>query len=699
MKNKIAIILPYKEIYSKTHAGAASIWIKDYNNLSKLSKNTVIYGNLQKNYKPISKNFINIKLKSKIFSKNKEYIEYIYNDYLKKKYEIIEIHNRPEYLNYLIDKKIKTNFIFIFHNNPKEIRGSKTKRERIKILENTHKIFFVSKWTMNKFFEDLPFKTKSNCDVLYPSIKKPKYLNKNKKKQIVFIGKLNSSKGYDVFGKAIIKFLNKNSKWNAVVAGNEPREKYNFKHLRLKIFDWLPHDKILDIYNNSSIAVVPSKWEEPFGRTSMESAAYGCATITSDRGGLTETFNNTLILKKITTNEVLKNFNKLSLNLKLLKQIQKQNFDNLLHKIEQLTEYLDTIKFNLLSINFNIIKSAGPKVLHISNFNEKNNQRLFNISIATKLTNGFIRNNCDVINFSYRNYLSKQLFPKLDEDIIEISNNYRPDLVLLGHNNCLKKSTLETLKKNKKKIAMWYEDHVAHYGPNWKNNLSLIETNNELIDKYFITTHPNEIKTKIEKKKIEFLPVPVDPNIESLEIYNHKHRYKDLFFALSHGVNFGKLRKNSKDEREHFLSKLLKKGKNINFHILGINNDGPKWNYDFYKEIMICKMSLNLSRGKPLKYASSNRIATYMGNGILTFIDERVRYKDFFNENEMLFYKNENDLINQINEIKNNIKRINQISKNGKRKYFELFNNKLVSESILNKSLNYPSKFKYVWEK
>ena len=195
------------------------------------------------------------------------------------------------------------------------------------------------------------------------------------------------------------------------------------------------------------------------------------------------------------------------------------------------------------------------------------------------------------------------------------------------------------------------------------------------------------------------MPNPTDSSFEVLSNYENNHCSMDVFFALSHGVNFGKLRKASKDEREDFLSKLLKKGKNINFHILGINNDAPKWNYDFYKEIMICKMSLNLSRGKPLKYASSNRIDTYMGNGILTFIDERVHYKDFFSENEMLFYKNENDLINQINEIKNNIKRINQISKNGKRKYFELFNNKLVSESILNKSLNYPSKFKYVWKK
>ena len=31
MKKKIAIVLPYKEIFSKNYAGAASIWVKDYN--------------------------------------------------------------------------------------------------------------------------------------------------------------------------------------------------------------------------------------------------------------------------------------------------------------------------------------------------------------------------------------------------------------------------------------------------------------------------------------------------------------------------------------------------------------------------------------------------------------------------------------------------------------------------------------------
>ncbi|MDC2996036.1 glycosyltransferase, partial [Candidatus Pelagibacter sp.] len=579
------------------------------------------------------------------------------------------------------------------------MRGSKKISERIFILNNAEKIFFVSRWTMNKFFEGLPYKTKSNCDVLYPSIKKPPRLNKKKQKKIIFSGKLNSSKGYDIFGTAIIKILNKYNDWSSVVAGNEPREKFNFSHKNLKIYNWLEHKQILNLYDKSSISVVPSKWEEPFGRTAMESAAYGCATITSSRGGLVETFNNKLILKKLNSREIYKMLNKLINNRSLLKKHQYENFNNVIHKIEDLVIYLDTIKKNLLDKNINILRNKGPKILHISNFNEKNNQRLFNISIASKISNGLTRNKNDVINFSYRNYLSQKFFPKLDQDILEVSSNYKPDLVILGHNNILDRNSLLSLKEKKIKTCLWYEDHVAYYGPSWQSNLNLIEKNNDLIDKYFITTHPDALKTKISKNKLNFLPIPVDENIETLNIFKYKHRYKDLFFALSHGVNFGGLRKKSNDEREIFLEKLLKKDKYIKFHILGINNDAPKWNYDLYKEMLICKMSLNLSRGKPLKYASSNRIASYMGNGILTFIDERVKYSDFFNENEMLFYKNENDLCDKILNLKDDIDKINRISKNGKRKYFKIFNNLVVSDFITNKSLGTNSKHKYVWDK
>ena len=159
------------------------------------------------------------------------------------------------------------------------------------------------------------------------------------------------------------------------------------------------------------------------------------------------------------------------------------------------------------------------------------------------------------------------------------------------------------------------------------------------------------------------------------------------------------LRNKSKDEREDFLKNILKKGKGINFHILGINSDKPKWNYDFYKEMMICKMSLNLSRGKPLKYASSNRIASYVGNGILTFINDKVKFQELFSNDEMIFYKNEDDLISKVLNIKNDIDTINKISKKGREKYFRIFNNLIVSDSILSKTFGTSPKYKYAWER
>ena len=100
-------------------------------------------------------------------------------------------------------------------------------------------------------------------------------------------------------------------------------------------------------------------------------------------------------------------------------------------KLNEQVDLIDSIKYNL-NKKINIIKNLGPKILHVSNFNEKNNHRLFNISIASKLTNGFVRNNCDVINFSYRNFSNKKIFSDVNEAIIDICKNYKPDMLLLG---------------------------------------------------------------------------------------------------------------------------------------------------------------------------------------------------------------------------------------------------------------------------
>ena len=637
----------------------------------------------------LTKNFVNIDLTKAYIRKNIQYTRHLYDYHLKNPFKIIEIHNRPESLLYLIKKKISTKLIFMFHNNPQDMRSSKSIKDRIFIAENTDQIYFVSRWVKDKFFEGLPFNHRNNCEILYPAIKPLKKFPK-KDNLIIFSGKLNSSKGFDLYGKAVIKILDKYKSWSAIAIGNEPREKFNFNHKNFKILDWVKHDDILNYYKKASISVVPSRWLEPFGRTAMESAAYGCATITTRNGGLPETFNNELFLEKINDIELYKLIEKLIKNNIYRKRIQKKNFSNVINNINEKVSKLDEFKNHILLPKVFFNKKAKLKILHVSTFDERSDHRLFNISISQKLSKGFIRNDHDVINFSYRNYLSKNILRHRNEiinnKVINICNHYRPDLLVLGHNNFLYKNNLEKIKYNfKSKIALWYEDALGHKGegPNWRQNLTLIENNNHYIDNYFVTTHPDEIKTIISKKKMNFLPIPVDENIENLEIYNSRNRYKDLFFALSHGVNFGDLKRRKTDEREIVINNLMKKFPKINYNFLGIANEKPKWNYDFFDELLKTKMALNLSRGKPLKYTSSNRIAALIGNGIYTFIDKKTNFKDFFNENEVGSYKDLDDLGNKIEKLKSKPNLINKYGKAGRDKYFKLFNTKKISKEII----------------
>ena len=69
----------------------------------------------------------------------KKFLEYC----IKYNHKIIEIHNRPESLNYFFNLKNKYGFklIFVFHNNPLELRGSKNIKERLRIIENTDYVF------------------------------------------------------------------------------------------------------------------------------------------------------------------------------------------------------------------------------------------------------------------------------------------------------------------------------------------------------------------------------------------------------------------------------------------------------------------------------------------------------------------------------------------------------------------------------
>jgi glycosyltransferase involved in cell wall biosynthesis len=704
---KISILLPYKENFSPEYAGAVSLFVKDTTLRSRFKKDITVFGHTE--YKKIfAVNYINIPFSKKILQSGSK--SYVYN-FLKLEEQnpsnIIEIHNRPNYLNFF-NETIKAKIVLFFHNDPLTMIGSKSKKQRINLFNKSYKIIFNSEWSKKRFLKGLEktFYKSEKLIVIYQSTNKVKVNLKKKKNWIIFVGKLNRAKGYDLFGQAVIKILNKFPNWKAIAIGDEPREKIVFNHKNLKKLGFLKHEKVLNIFTKTSIAVACSRWNEPLGRTGLEASSRGCAVIISNKGGLPETITNGIIIKRLNKLNIYNSIKKLIENPKYRKVLQKLSIKNFMHTHENIVNKIDTYRFaainsNSFKINY-YNKKEKLKILHVTNFNERHDGRLF-FNTGRRINNGFIRLNHSVLEFSDRDivsYYRKINDPsgakKLNEKLFNTVYNYVPDIIVLGHADLIKTETLQKIKTNfpNIKISQWFLDRMD--GP-WQINKKRFLDKIDYTDSNFCTTSP-EVLDLPKNKKIKYIPNPVDESFERLNVYSNNYLINDVFFALSHGVHRGVLKKGKFDSREKFINKLIEITPNVKFDLYGINNIQPIWADSFYKVIEKSKMGLNLSQGKPIKYYSSDRITQLVGNGLLTFIDKKTQFGDFFNEDELIFYNSISELSEKIIKYSLDDKERIKIAKKGKYKYFKFFNSSLIAKYIISTTFG-EKKIKYLWDK
>ena len=708
---KISILLPYKENFSPEYPGAVSLFVYETSKKSLYRKKITVFGstNLKKKF-AIKYNNITLP-KYSIGSQTKIYVNRFINLEKKNKSSIIEIHNRPSYVK-IISSKIKKNVISIyFHNDPLSMDGSKSVNDRKFLLNKCYKIIFNSNWSKKRFLEGLEnrFVNSNKLSVFYQSARKGSLSLINKKKKwITFVGKLNKAKGYDIFAKAIVKVLNKNTKWKAKIIGDEKREKIKLIHKNADVLGFKKHEEVIKIFKETSIAVACSRWEEPFGRTSLEASANGCAVIITNKGGLPETVTNAKILDYLSVNILEKNINNLIKNSVLRKKMQRlsiQNF-NLTHDF--ITKEIDNYRSEkLININkFNIKKNLDNlRILHITNFNERLDGRLF-FNTGRRINNGFIRLGHSVLGFSdrdiqkyYKSFSDIKGAKTLNDKLKKTCYNYKPDLIIMGHADLISSQQISELKDDypNVRVGQWFLDPLNKNGPDFERNKDRIMDKIEVVDASFLTTSPSALSFLPKNNNIHYIPNPGDKSFEVLNNYK-KSCNVDVFFALSHGVHRGVLKTGKIDDRVNFVNNLITKTPDVKFDIYGLNKVQPIWADHYFKTIANAKMGLNLSRGDAIKYYSSDRITQIIGNGLACLIDEKTEYRDFFNDNEMVFYKNLNDLSEKILKIAQDEKLRKSIAEKGKDKYMKYFNSNLVAEFIINKTLNITSKNKFFWE-
>ena len=708
---KIAILLPYKENFSPEYPGAVSLFVNETSKISRYKKDIIVFGNtsFKKKY---NLKYLNISLlKNPLISQTKEYVKKFSKIQNKYNVSLIEVHNRPSYilsLNKIIPDKI---FSLYFHNDPLSMNGSKTIEERKKLLKICYKIIFNSNWSKKRFLEGLEnkFVNSNKLVVFFQSAKKNNIsILKEKKNWITFVGKLNKAKGYDVFAKAINRILNIYPNWKAKIIGDEKREKIILDHKNADIMGFLSHEQVLKVFKKTSIAVACSRWEEPFGRTSLEASASGCAVVITNKGGLPETVTNAKILKELNVINLEKVIKKLIDNPGIRKEYQKLSIQNFYLTHDYVTQMIDNYRDDKLKYfkTFNIKRSKkNLRILHITNFNERLDGRLF-FNTGRRINNGFIRLGHSVLGFSdrdiqkyYKSFKDLKGAKTLNEKLRKTCYNYKPDLIILGHADLISAQQISELREDypNTRFGQWFLDPLNKKGPDYERNKSRILDKIDVVDSSFLTTSPDALDF-LRNKKSYYIPNPSDSSFETLNNYK-KPCNVDVFFALSHGVHRGVLKKGKTDDRITFLNKLVSITPDIKFDIYGIKKVQPIWADHYFKTIQNAKMGLNLSRGDAIKYYSSDRITQIIGNGLVCLIDEKTQYNNFFNSNEMVFYKNIDDLSEKILKISKDEKLRKKIAMNGKKKYMKYFNSDLVAQFIINKTLDLRVNTKNFWEK
>ena len=241
-------------------------------------------------------------------------------------------------------------------------------------------------------------------------------------------------------------------------------------------------------------------------------------------------------------------------------------------------------------------------------------------------------------------------------------------------------------------MCQWFLDRMD---TQWLSNKKRFLDKIDMMDASFCTTEPRSLNIT-SKYKVFYMPNPVDVSFEKLENYKNKNFNNDVFFAMSHGVHRGVLKKGKFDQRENFINKLISVTPNIRFDLYGMNGVQPVWADNYLYAISQSKIGLNLSQGKPAQFYSSDRFAQLIGNGLLVMVDEKTKIGNFFNKDEIILYKNVNDLSSKIIKYSNDNKLRCKIAKKGRDKYFKYFNSTIVADFIINKTIG--TKRRFFWE-
>jgi UDP-glucose:(glucosyl)LPS alpha-1,2-glucosyltransferase len=289
---RIAVLLPVREALSKRRSGAVALSLRDFTAFSRYRAETVILGaspcDLEDTPFRQLDGWRRWHMRDRV-AYTRAAAAFVQN----KGVALVEAQNRPTILTMLRKLLPKTKLALYFHNDPQEMEGTKYARGRRKVLDAADAIYCNSNFVAERFLDGLK-DAEDKVQVINYGLDTSALIHRKKEKIVAFAGRIVRDKGIVELIQGFARAAAHMPDWRLVVAGEDKQGLLRSEELkreiaalgeRMALLGHVDHDEIMALFARAEIAAAPAIWREPFGRTTMEAMALGCAVVSSGSGG------------------------------------------------------------------------------------------------------------------------------------------------------------------------------------------------------------------------------------------------------------------------------------------------------------------------------------------------------------------------------------------------------------------------------
>ena len=320
------------------------------------------------------------------------------------------------------------------------------------------------------------------------------------------------------------------------------------------------------------------------------------------------------------------------------------------------------------------------------------------VSTEFKLYNGLVRNFHHVLHFSDRD-MAAFLAPfklrdlgrgRVNRKLIEVADNFQPEMILLGHCDLIRNETLDEIRKLLPNIRIAYRNVDPLFVP---HNVEAIHQRKSVVDTIFVTTAGKALDPfKDSRAEVFYMPNPTDQAVENLNNWEKSadELPYDLFFC-------GNSNEHTDRKQTVVALKQAFEGSEVNFKAFGYFGEPNVWGRDYDAVLAKSKMGLNLNRQEGDYLYSSARLAQLMGNGIVPVIHRAGRMEELIGEDCAIYFSYTKQLIEKVRELQFNDECRIAMARAGQTFYRKYFSSACVADFIVNRTMKAPKPKHFIW--